>query len=66
MEIFNTIPPETVTDELLLYKIKTNIQLGNFNIAQDQIELFQTQFQNSHLLRYINYEQQLLNNKNEK
>ena len=66
MEIFNTIPPETVTDELLLYKIKTNIQLGNFNIAQDQIELFQTRFQNSHLLRYINYEQQLLNNKNEK
>ena len=66
MEIFNTIPPESMTDELLLYKIKTNIQLGNFNAAKTQIELFQTQFKNSHLLRYINYEQQLLNNKNEK
>jgi len=66
IEIFNTISLEAMTDELLLYQIKTNIQVGNFNQAQTQIKLFNRKFQDSDLLRYVNYEQKLLNTKHEK
>ena len=64
--ILDKQPPGQLTDEMLLYLIKTNIKLKHFKIANNQIELFKKKHPNSDLLRYINNEQQLLNNKNEK
>ena len=64
--ILDKISQDKLTDEMLLYLIKTNIKLKYFDIAEDQIELFKKRHPNSDFLRYINNEQQLLNNKNAK
>ena len=64
--ILDKISQDKLTDEMLLYLIKTNIKLKYFDIAEDQIELFKKKHPNSDFLRYINNEQQLLNNKNAK
>jgi len=64
--ILDKISYEDLSDEMLLYLIKTNIKLKNFKIAQQQIESFKKQFSSSNLLRYVNHEQRLLSNKHEK
>ena len=64
--ILDQFSSEQLTDEMLLYLIKTNIKLKYFKIANNQIELFKKKHPNSDLLRYVNHEQQLLNNKNAK
>ena len=66
INILETIPLDTITDELLLYRIKTKIKLTNFKGASNDIQLFKKTFQDSELLRYIHYEKKLLDNKNEK
>jgi len=57
---------DQLTDEMLLYLIKTNIKLKYFDIAKDQIIFFKNTHPDSDLLRYIKNEEQLLNNKNAK
>ena len=64
--VLEMISSDTITDELLLYRIKTNIKLAEFKSARNDIKLFEKTFQDSELLRYIRYEKKLLENKNEK
>ena len=66
INILEMISSDTITDELLLYRIKTNIKLADFKGARNDIKLFEKTFQDSELLRYIRYEKKLLDNKNEK
>jgi hypothetical protein len=66
INVLEMISSETITDELLLYRIKTNIKLAEFKGARNDIKLFEKTFQDSELLRYIRYEKKLLDNKNEK
>jgi len=65
-ESLNNISADSLTDELLFYKIKVDIKLKNYNSAQNNIQLFIDKFQDSDLLRYVVYENKLLMNKNEK
>ena len=60
------ISNDNLTDELLLYKIKTDIKLKNYNSAEKNIQLFLDKFYDSDLLRYVICEKNLLTNKNEK
>ena len=64
--ILDKISRDQLTDEMLLYLIKTNIKLKYFDIAKDQIRFFKSTHPDSDLLRYIKNEEQLLNNKNAK
>ena len=64
--ILDKISRDQLTDEMLLYLIKTNIKLKYFDIAKDQISFFKSTHPDSDLLRYIKNEEQLLNNKNAK
>ena len=64
--ILDKISQDQLTDEMLLYLIKTNIKLKYFDIAKDQIRFFKSTHPDSDLLRYIKNEEQLLNNKNAK
>ncbi len=64
--ILDKISQDQLTDEMLLYLIKTNIKLKYFDIAKDQISFFKSTHPDSDLLRYIKNEEQLLNNKNAK
>jgi len=64
--ILDKLSPKELTDEMLLYLIKTNIKLKHFEIAKNQIELFKQIHINSDLLRYVNHEEQLIKNKNAK
>jgi outer membrane protein assembly factor BamD (BamD/ComL family) len=66
INVLEMISSETITDELLLYRIKTNIKLAEFKGARNDIKLFEKTFQDSELLRYIRYEKKLLDNKNGK
>ena len=63
-ESLNNIPIDSLTDELLLYKIKVDIKLKNYEKAQQNIQLFIEKFEDSDLLRYVIYENKLLINKN--
>ena len=62
----NAISKKQLTDELLLYKIKTLIKLKFFSEAKTNIDDFITIYPNSDLIHYINHEKQLINNKHEK
>ena len=64
--ILDKLSHKELTDEMLLYLIKTNIKLKHFEIAKNQIELFKHTHINSDLLRYVNHEEQLIKNKNAK
>ena len=55
-----------MTDEMVLYLIKTNIKLGNIEQSLEQIEFFNKKFNDSDLARYVNHEKKLLNQKYEK
>jgi len=65
INILDIISVDAMTDDLLLYKIKTNIKLTNFKKSQEDIDLFKNKFKDSDLLRYVEYEQKLLDNKYE-
>jgi len=65
INILDIISVDAMTDDLLLYKIKTNIKLTNFKKSQEDIDLFKNKFKDSDLLRYVEYEQKLLDNKHE-
>ena len=65
METLENISIEDLTDELLFYRIKTDIKLKNYNEAKNNIDLFESRHPNSDLIPYIIYEKKLLTNKNE-
>ena len=64
--ILNSIQLDDMTDEMVLYLIKTNIKLGNIEESLEQIKFFNKKFHNSDLARYVNHEKKLLNQKYEK
>ena len=66
VETLDKISTNDLTDELLFYKIKTDIKLKNYNKAKNNIDLFENTHPNSDLTPYIIYEKKLLINKNEK
>ena len=59
--ILDTILLKDMTDEMILYAIKTNIKLGYINESFKQIEFFNKKYKNSDLVRYVNHEKKLLN-----
>jgi len=65
-KILNSILLDDMTDEMVLYLIKTNIKLGNIEESLEQIKFFNKKFHNSDLARYVNHEKKLLNQKYEK
>ena len=65
VETLEKISVEYLTDELLFYRIKTDIKLKNYDQAKDNIDLFESRHPNSDLIPYIIYEKKLLINKNE-
>tara|TARA_A100001011_G_scaffold275282_1_gene284878 strand:+ start:1237 stop:1902 length:666 start_codon:yes stop_codon:yes gene_type:complete len=65
-KILNSISLDDMTDEMVLYLIKTNIKLGNIEESLEQIKFFNKKFNNSDLARYVNHEKKLLNQKYEK
>ena len=65
-QILNTILINDMTDEMILYLIKTNIKLGNIEESLEQIKFFNKKFNNSDLARYVNHEKKLLDKKYEK
>ena len=56
----------SMSDELLLYAIKTNIRLKNIENAQEMIELFIIKHNASSFLPYVIYEKKLLERNNAK
>ena len=65
-KILNSILLDEMTDEMVLYLIKTNIKLGNIEESLEQIDFFNKKFNDSDLARYVNHEKKLLNQKYEK
>ena len=65
-KILNSMSLEDMTDEMVLYLIKTNIKLGNIEESLQQINFFNKKFHNSDLARYVNHEKKLLDQKYEK
>ena len=65
-KILNSLSLDDMTDEMVLYLIKTNIKLGNIKEALEQIKFFNIKFHNSDLARYVNHEKKLLDQKYEK
>ena len=65
-KILNSTSLEDMTDEMVLYLIKTNIKLGNIEESLQQINFFNKKFYNSDLARYVNHEKKLLDQKYEK
>ena len=65
-KILNSILLDDMTDEMVLYLIKTNIKLGNTQESLEQIEFFNKKFNDSDLARYVNHEKKLLDKKYEK
>ena len=65
MKTLESMSIDDLTDELLFYRIKTNIKLKNYNDAKNNIDLFESRHPNSDLIPYIIYEKKLLINKNE-
>ena len=65
-KILNSISLDDMTDEMVLYLIKTNIKIGNIEESLEQIKFFNKKFHNSNLARYVNHEKKLLDQKYEK
>ena len=65
-KILNSISLDDMTDEMVLYLIKTNIKIGNIEESLEQIKFFNKKFYNSDLARYVNHEKKLLDQKYEK
>ena len=65
-KILNSMSLEDMTDEMVLYLIKTNIKLGNIEESLQQINFFNKKFHKSDLARYVNHEKKLLDQKYEK
>ena len=54
---------DSLSPELLLYKIKIELKLKKINNANDSINYFINKFPNSDLMRYVIYEKKLIDNK---
>ena len=54
---------DSLSSELLLYKIKIELKLKKINNANDSINYFINKFPNSDLMRYVIYEKKLIDNK---
>ena len=65
-KILNSILLDDMTDEMVLYLIKTNIKIGNIEESLEQIKFFNKKFHDSDLERYVNHEKKLLDQKYEK
>ena len=65
-KILNSILLDDMTDEMVLYLIKTNIKIGSIEESLEQIKFFNKKFHESDLVRYVNHEKKLLDQKYEK
>ena len=65
LESINKIKNDELSDEILLFKIKTLIQLKNILEAQETINLFLNTYPNSDLINYVNYENKMIQYNNE-
>ena len=60
-EDINKIEEKDLSDELLLFKIKIYVKLKNIDLAKKTIQLFLKAYPDSDLLRYVEYENKLIN-----